>query len=277
MASKATGMEFNPSDYGDLGEERVIDLGEKRGFGSEKRLVKLLAPEGRLLVMSDGTLEGLKWLALVLMTLDHINKDLFKASLPGLFEVGRLAMPLFVFVLAYNLARPTAFARGVYVRTMSRLAVFGLVAAVPAMALGGLIGGWWPLNILFTLLAITATLYLIELGTTASYVAATCVFVLGGSSVEFWWPAMSFGLAVWWYCKRSSLVAAMLAGGSLAALVVINGNHWALATLPLLFVASHLNLRLPRVRWFFYAYYPAHLAAIWLIRIPMAQAGYVFS
>ena len=33
---------------------------------------------------------------------------------------------------------------------------------------------------------------------------------------------------------------------------------------------------LPRLRWAFYAYYPLHLAALWLIRIPMSKAGYLF-
>ena len=30
------------------------------------------------------------------------------------------------------------------------------------------------------------------------------------------------------------------------------------------------------LRWAFYAYYPLHLAALWLIRIPMSKAGYLF-
>ena len=133
------------------------------------------------------------------------------------------------------------------------------------------------LNVLFTLLALTATLYLVERGTLAGYAGAVGVFLVGGSSVEFWWPALAFGLAVWWYCKRPNWIPLALATASLAALAVINGNHWALATLPLLLLATRLDLNLPRVRWVFYAYYPVHLAAIWLIRIPMANAGYVFS
>lgn len=31
-----------------------------------------------------------------------------------------------------------------------------------------------------------------------------------------------------------------------------------------------------RLRWAFYAYYPLHLTALWLIRIPMSKAGYLF-
>ena len=44
-----------------------------------------------LLVLSSGTLEALKWLALLLMTLDHVNKHLLHASVPELFAAGRLA------------------------------------------------------------------------------------------------------------------------------------------------------------------------------------------
>ena len=82
----------------------------------------------------DGTVEALKWIALALMTGDHVNKYLFNGTLPFLFEAGRLALPLFVFVLGYNLARPGAFERGAYTRTMKRLAVFGAVASVPFIA-----------------------------------------------------------------------------------------------------------------------------------------------
>ncbi len=74
------------------------------------------------LVIANGTIEALKWVALLLMTADHVNKYLFNETLPFLFEAGRIAMPLFVFVLAYNLARPSVSESGAYQRTMIRLA-----------------------------------------------------------------------------------------------------------------------------------------------------------
>ena len=79
----------------------------------------------KALRVSDGTIEALKWIGLVVMTSDHVNKYLFNATLPGLFEAGRLCLPLFVFVLAYNLARPGTLASGAYLRTLKRLAIFG--------------------------------------------------------------------------------------------------------------------------------------------------------
>jgi TraX protein len=90
------------------------------------------------LVLNSGTLEALKCLALLLMTLDHVNKHLLHGSVPELFAAGRLALPLFGFVLGYNLARPGALASGIFSRTARRLASFGTIATIPFAALGGL-------------------------------------------------------------------------------------------------------------------------------------------
>jgi TraX protein. len=55
--------------------------------------------------------EAIKWIALVLMLGDHVNKYLFNESLPFLYEAGRTVMPMFCVVLAYNLARPDTLAK----------------------------------------------------------------------------------------------------------------------------------------------------------------------
>jgi hypothetical protein len=217
----------------------------------------------------------MKWLALLLMSGDHINKYLFNETLPYLFEIGRVAMPLFVFVLAYNLARPGVYESGAYLRTMTRLTIFGLLATPAFIALGGLLDGWWPLNIMFALLAITVTLFLIENRTVGGYVAAGLVFLIGGAFVEFWWPAITFGLAVWWYCKKPGLMPFALALASILALWVVNRNSWALAAVPIILMFSRIDVRTPRLRWAFYGYYPIHLVALLLIRIPMSNAEYL--
>ncbi|WP_419626447.1 TraX family protein, partial [Thiolapillus sp.] len=81
--------------------------------------------------LDNGTVEALKWIGLLAMSCDHVNKYLFNATLPLLFELGRVALPIFVFVIGYNLARPEAMERGVYTRTMKRLLIFAVIAAVP--------------------------------------------------------------------------------------------------------------------------------------------------
>lgn len=236
-------------------------------------LTKGLCPR---LAVSDGSLEALKWLALVLMTVDHVNKFLFNGTNDAAFAAGRVAMPLFVFVLAYNLARPGVLERGAYLRTMRRLALFGVLAMPAFVVMGGISAALRPLNIMFALLALTATLNLIDRRTVGSYAAAAAVFLVGGAAVEYWWPALAFGIAVWWYRKQPGAMPLALALSALAALWFISSNLWALLAFPVVLAASLVDLRIPRLRWVFYAYYPVHLFALCLIRIPMSKAGYLF-
>lgn len=96
------------------------------------------------LVVADGTIEALKWLGVALMTVDHANKYLFNETSSAAFAAGRFALPIFAFVLAYNLARPDALARGAYKRTAGRLLLFGLLATPAFIALGGLLAKVYP-------------------------------------------------------------------------------------------------------------------------------------
>src|SRR5450830_682317 len=197
------------------------------------------------LAVSDGTLEALKWLALVLMTVDHVNKFLFNGTNDAAFAAGRVALPLFVFALAYNLARPGVMERGGYARTMMRLAFFGALAMPAYVIMGSIKAAVWPLNIMFALLALTATVNLIDRRTVGSYAAAAVVFLIGGTVVEYWWPALTLGLAVWWYCKRPGAMPLALALTALAGLWFINDNFWALLTFPVVLLASLVDLRIP--------------------------------
>lgn len=231
-----------------------------RGPGRPRVVAPVHTPP--YLLVSDGTIEALKWFALVLMTLDHINEFLLVEPLFGLNESGRLAMPLFGFVLAYNLARPNALQRGSYERAMVRLALFGMFATPFYIALGAPSAGWWPLNILFTLLVATAIIYYAEKGRTVHTVTATVLFLIGGAIVDYWWFGLAFCLAAWWYCKTASGLALVAWIAATASLYLVNDNLWAMAALPLVFVASRVQLRIPRLRLAFYTYYPAHLALL---------------
>jgi len=215
----------------------------------------------------DGTLEAVKWLALLLMVADHVNKYLLHDASQLLFNFGRIAMPLFVFVLAYNLARPGCLEHGTHRRTMKRLALFGILATPPFIALGGLLAGWWPLNILFTLLSMTAIIYFLEQRTLGGYFIACAVFIVAGSSVEFWWPALAFGIAIWWYCKTPRFTPIIIAVLALASLRIINGNYWAIASTPIMFASVVVNIPMPRYKWVFYYFYPFHLSVIWFLKL----------
>jgi hypothetical protein len=218
--------------------------------------------EPRALVIADGTLEAIKWLALVLMTADHVNKFLFAERLPGVYEAGRIAFPLFAFVLGYNLARPRAIESGAYARTAKRLIAYGALAQVPFVAMVG----WWPLNILFTLLLAVVVVWLLEAGGTQRAAVAAALLLVGGAFVEFWWFGVLNCIAAWAWCRRPSVNRTVACLAAIASLGVVNGNLWSLAVVPVIAVASHVDVPLRRWRHLFYAYYPGHLLVLWVLQ-----------
>ena len=218
------------------------------------------------MVLHDGAVETLKWCGLAVMTVDHAHKYGLIPAVPGLYEAGRLAMPLFGFVLAYNLARTPQAGRAVYLRVLGRLLVCGAVASIPFIALGGLGFGWWPLNSMGMLAVAVCIMYLIEQRGPYWKLSASLVFLLGGSLVEFWWPGVAICVGAWLYCKQPSWGALLLWIGATASLTLINDNWWACASLGLIAGAAWaVTLPLPRASRFFYLYYPAHLAVLLLL------------
>ena len=213
--------------------------------------------------LADGTAEALKWLALVLMVLDHVNKYLYHSALPWVFPIARISFPLFAFVLAYNLARPGTISNGAAVRVMKRLAIFALVAAIPHIILDGRFS---PLNILATLLVATGTVYLFEQGGLKRWLGIL-VFMAGGCIVEGNWFAFAVCMTAYRYCQLPTVLRLLSFMASLAILgLFINANQYALAVLPVVLVAPHVSVSLKRHRHFFYGFYPAHLAVILLAR-----------
>lgn len=221
----------------------------------------------------DGTLEALKWLALVLMTGDHINTYLLGGKMPMLYAAGRMAFPLFAFVLAYNLARPGA--RAAYRRTAVRLTALGAIAMVVFVAPVFLGADWRPLNIMFTFLAALAIIALLDAGGWAKRLAALAVFLASGAFVDYFWPGLILLLSMYWFLRTGqawallvwmiALVLALPLQSLLLYHAPLRYAGWTIGTLPLLALASRIAIRVPRTRWLFYVYYPVHLLAIWAL------------
>jgi hypothetical protein len=210
--------------------------------------------------MKNESLTLLKWLAIVFMVIDHVNKFLFTWRYPVMFDVGRLALPLFMMVFAFNMARPGLLTSATAERVMKRLLAFGVASSVPFIALGtGLLWKCYPLNILFAFIALALALWF---AARKQPVCAVAAFILGGALVEYWWAGLLIGLGFWlWFRNKRRWGSVALFVGFLA-LCFLNDNFYALLALPLIWGVSKIHLPLPRCKWFFYWFYPLHLVVL---------------
>jgi hypothetical protein len=226
------------------------------------------------LSISDGTIEALKWLALIAMTCSHINYVLFPSNhLPALIEFGCIAFPLFGFVLAYNLARPNALQRGAYQRAIIKMLVFGVIATpFYVMAFPALVKHWLPLNIMFTLMLAVGIIWLLEKGGRTDLLLACVLFFVAGIFVSGHWFCVGYCLAAWCFCKKTNIITAFVWLISAAGLVFAYPGYWGMLAIPIIFITilseSKMlgEIKLPRLRSAFYLYYPAHLMVLLLIK-----------
>ena len=209
------------------------------------------------ITLHDGGVELLKWFAAALMVVDHVNKFLLGAEYELAFIAGRVVMPIFALVFAYNLAR-----RGSIPRVGSRLFIFGLLSCIPLFLIQP-INNWLPLNILFTFLIGVLILQSIEAGG-RWWPVAFCLFIVGGALVEYWWPGLAIFVGGYYLFRKKSVLAGSLVIIGLFYLSMINGSHWAFLSL-LIFAAALVPMEIQRRKWFFYVFYPAHLLIIYFI------------
>lgn len=201
--------------------------------------------------MTSGGREFVKWVALVLMTGDHVNKALLAGAAPWLSDAARLVFPVFAFVLAWGIERGRVGARG---RALTRLVVAGvLVQPLHALAFGY----WLPGNVLLTL---AAGLFV---GGRAHPVWRVLVLAVGGLLVDYQWAGVLFVAASCWIIRHSDGWRSWaLLALALLPLCWFNGNAWALLALPLLWAFGAMPGDVPRHRHTFLGYYGSHLAIL---------------
>lgn len=219
--------------------------------------------------MTSGGRELLKWIALVLMTGDHVLTVLGLGHVPVVSELGRVAFPVFALVMAYNLAQPGADSG----KSARRLALWGLIATpVATLAFGQVL----PLNVLLTFATAAGGIWALE---RRQWALATLLALLAPVALDYAWPGVWLVLAAWawfknhgrrmhfllgtwdWRRQRLYLVLPVWVWACMGLLCLYNGNGWALLALPVLMLGE-LPTRIPRVGRVFYVYYVSHLALL---------------
>ena len=224
---------------------------------------------------------GLHLLAMGLMLCDHICLALMPDRL-WMTCAGRLAFPIFAFLVAEGFVRTRSRAR--YAR---RLLIFAIVSEVPfgLLAAGRLV---YPLrqNVLWTFLIALGCMQLLEWAKSDPRPAARFVLsagaVLGGFLAGTAFMVDYFGPGVWtvlvfyffrgdgWRQRLGQLLCLLfLNGWLLAGQTVLPGGlalpiqAFAVPALP--FIWLYRGRQGPHgraVRWLFYGFYPAHLLVL---------------
>lgn len=208
---------------------------------------------GRVVRFSDSVWLVVKLVALSLMVLDHVDWGLFDSTLGIHDTIGRAVFPLFALVLgrSVTLGDPGHLLRVV----VPRMLTVGAVASVFYVPLFG----WYPLNVMFTLAAGVAMVASWRIGW---HLVAGALFISAGLLVDYQWFGLAcIAVAAWTFSGRLLPVGGLVAVMAVL-LVPVNGSLWALLAVPLFGLASMLNGPAPRLKWLFYAAYPAHLAAL---------------
>ena len=220
------------------------------------------------IAFSDGAIELLKWFAFLTMIGDHVNVYLFDRELPYLFEIGRLAMPIFAIVLGYNLSRQEFHQNNGYWRVMYRLFLSGLVS-VPIVLILRHVGwaGIWPLNIMFLLLISTMTCLLIQGGRWYGMGMGIVFALVASCWAEFYLPGVALCVGSWLYFRSGNWgYLLLIALPGLMGVCALNGNMWAFASIPIIVITALRNVEFPRIRYVFYWLYPLHLGGLLLLQ-----------
>ena len=213
--------------------------------------------------IDNGALEAAKWIGLAAMTVDHVNTYLLRGGHPWMYQVGRIAMPLFGIALAAHLASPTALeTNGPAARMTRRLAIFGSLAQVPFTLLRG--GPWTPtlLNTMALLLLVVVFLRLHAARQRLHRAAAWGLLAVAGAAVEFWWVGAAVILSARSWLMQPTSKRALGAAFSLGLLCALTMSVVPLAAPLILYGIARSRVRMPRVRLLFYIYYPLHLAVL---------------
>lgn len=218
---------------------------------------------------SQSGFELAKWVAIMAMAVDHWGKIVD----PGLFYpthlVGRVAFPLFAWIIASRLALRGDLAPR-YIRS---LLIWALISQ-PAFFIAG--REWYEPNILFELLA---GVLIVQALQTYGRSAQTALLAIGLAAVGWFFdygPAGVVTIPIVYLAAAASSVRALLMLAIMGMLVnlPVAGPEDALAVLATLgapMVAlvsvSGAGAALPRLpKRFFYLFYPLHLLALALLR-----------
>ena len=212
----------------------------------------------------------LKLIAVLSMTVDHVGAVFFP-EYPVFRWIGRMAFPLFCYCMTVGLLYTHDIRR-----YLARLGVFALLSQpfwILAFNADDFLGNLLNFNIFFTLFVSLLAMWGFKEHNWPLFLG--CVLLLAFVNFDYSVTGVMLMLIFYLCRNRPRLGAALYLLSYLPALMngwpedplcltvgglCIDWSIFAVFAAPLIFCATHSRIKINR--WFFYAFYPAHLAAI---------------
>lgn len=203
----------------------------------------------------------LKWIAIISMLIDHMGAVLFPQSI-WMRYVGRLAFPIF----AYLLVEGFMYTKDVK-KYMLRLGIFAIVSEIPFdLAFFGTVLEISHQNVFFTLFMGILMLYLmLQTPSKVKQVIVMLAAFLVADGLNTDYGSWGLLMILAFYEFRDKKI------WKLVAVAVINiffmGYSQVYAAFAMLPIAFHNRELGPKMKLFFYAFYPAHLLVLYAISL----------
>lgn len=216
----------------------------------------------------------IKLIAILSMVIDHIGTAFFP-QYPAFRWVGRIAFPLFCYCLTVGLLYTHDIKR-----YFLRLGAFALISQpfwILAFNADDFWGNLLNLNIFFSLIVSLAFIWGIK--EKKWWLPAVCILLLCLFNFDYAFTGPILML-IFYFCRSKPCLGALLytlsylpaLNGYLEdPLALVIGGHafsfeiFALLALPFIYFRTSFRPRISK--WFFYAFYPAHLLVIFLLQL----------
>ncbi len=217
---------------------------------------------------------ALKLIAIVSMTIDHIGVVMNPDSYYVMRSIGRIAFPVFCYLMAEG-----------YIHTTSRknyalrLLVFAFISQIPfcLMLYSKPYVRGVTLNVFFTLFLGLIAIICLDYGIkeykshSNDYfamtlgIAATLLSIYAGSWLNTDYGAPGVTLIILFYLFRGHPLLTVI--GLFAVLVEFASPVELYGMLALIPIFLHNGKKGPGLKYFFYAYYPVHMLALYLLKL----------
>ena len=202
----------------------------------------------------------LKMIAIASMLIDHIRAVLFP-QITIFRMIGRIAFPIFAYTVVEGFVHTHDLKKYII-----RLGIFALLSEVPFdLAFAGKVIEFGHQNVFFTLFlgVVMLSLYVRARNVTEQF-SVVAVTVLVSRLLHVDYQGTAILMIFLFYYLREKKLDKLFAVGTL--ILLVSGKIQLFSLLAFIPIALYNGERGPKMKAFFYAFYPVHLLALYLIR-----------